>query len=73
MAEPTKALVFSAADEELVLTFAAAAALGKPVVIDHDGEPHEVRTSPYIPAGQAYAVDLALLDLPTPAGSRPHS
>jgi hypothetical protein len=57
--QPAKALVLSP-DDPLV---AQAAKLGDPPVIDFDGVLHEIRTSPLVPAGQAYVVDLASLGL----------
>ena len=57
MPEPTKALILSAEDLPTLP--------GTPTVIDHDGEPHLIRSSRYVPAGQMYVVDLAALDLTT--------
>jgi hypothetical protein len=62
MSEPTKVIVFS--DQDLPRREATAVdrLLGVPAVIEYDGEPHLVRSSPYVPAGQAYVIDTAALD-----------
>jgi hypothetical protein len=63
MGQPTKVIVFS--DQDLPRREAKPwdALLGVPAVIEHNGEPHAVRSSPYVPAGQVYVIDTAALDL----------
>ena len=65
-AEPTKVLVFSAEDYPALP--ATLAGLRTPLVVEHDGLPHQVRVSRYVRAGDVLAFDLAALDhaLPTP-------
>lgn len=63
-ANPTKVIVFSADDLPTVPAFGlgVGSSPGVPPVIEHDGEPHLVRSSPYVPAGQAYVIDTAALE-----------
>jgi hypothetical protein len=63
MGQPTKVIVFS--DQDLPRREAKPidALFGVPAVIEYDGEPHLIRSSPYVPAGQAYIFDTAALDL----------
>ena len=61
-AEPTKVIVFSAEDLPTVPGTPESALYGVPAVIDHNGEPHLVRSSPYVPKGQAYVIDTAALE-----------
>jgi hypothetical protein len=63
MGQPTKVIVFS--DQDLPRREAGPmdALFGVPAVVDFNGEPHLVRSSPYVPAGQVYVIDTAALDL----------
>jgi hypothetical protein len=61
--QPTKVIVFSEQDLPRREAKPMDALLGVPAVIEHNGEPHLVRSSPYVPAGQAYIFDTAALDL----------
>lgn len=60
--QPTKAVVLNPADELVALT---AKLPGGTQVVDIDGEPYEIRTSPLVPAGQVVVVDLTTLGLAT--------
>lgn len=61
-ATPTKVIVFSADDLPTVPATGPLLLMGVPAVIEHNGEPHLVRSSPYVPAGHAYVIDTAALD-----------
>ncbi|MEO3922694.1 hypothetical protein ABGB07_02245 [Micromonosporaceae bacterium B7E4] len=62
MSEPTKILIFSQEDLPTRTGTPADFLLGVPPVIEFEGEPHHVRSSPYVPAGQMYVIDTAKLD-----------
>lgn len=57
--KPSKLLLISAASAPA--TTMALYGIPLPVVIDFEGEPHEVQVSPYVPAGQAYVIDQAAI------------
>jgi hypothetical protein len=63
MGQPTKVIVFSEQDLPRREAKPIDALFGVPAVIEYDGEPHLIRSSPYVPAGQAYIFDTAALDL----------